>query len=995
MNGKRNIGRGTKAQRYSAPVVTILAGAIISFIGFTLALSLDRQMIRSEFEKGADNRFETIKREIESNLHAVVSLKAFFDSTPDVDRFEFRDFAGPHLSLLPSIQAIEWIPRVPHFERMAYEAAARRQTGLSNFQITERETHGKMVRAAERDEYFPVYFVEPSKGNEIALGFDLASNAIRKDALEKSRDTGEMVATGRITLVQETAGQFGFLVFAPVYRRDVTVDSIKARRENLKGFVLGVFRIGDIVERSLTRMKPKGIDTYIYDKSADSPDQSFLYFHPARTGKTTFSSVSNEEAAPNGHLENARTFDFANREWLILLKSTPGFVSAGKTWQPWGILTAGLLLTAIFAIYFIMQRRTDRMDEQLNFQQTLLNTIPSPIFYKDIDGVYLGCNSAFEAYIGRSKADIVGKTVYDVAPRELADVYRSADLALFDTPGIQQYDALVRYADGSPHDIIFTKATFSDSQGKVAGMVGVMLDITERKATEAAILESEAKFRSYVQDAPLAVFVVDREGRILDFNRSSVDLLGYEAFELARMNIAKIHPDEDREIVLQDFATLLDKGHVEIERRVKRADGQIRWVALTATMISDQFSLGYCQDITDRKRAEEERTRIENQLQQAQKMEALGTLAGGIAHDFNNILGIIMGFTQLAEYELGKGSPVLDKLDEVLKATNRAKDLVKQILAFSRRSEQQKMPLQLGIIVKEAMKILRPSLPSTIEIKADVSSKAVILADPTQIHQVLMNLCSNAAHAMRDHGGILEVGLADVEFATEPPASRESLQPGRYVELTVRDSGHGIDESIIDLIFDPFFTTKKLGEGTGLGLSVVHGVVKSHGGDIRVESTPGKGTTFKVLIPALETDHVPEKAGADMHLPRGRERVLVVDDEPSMAELVKQMLEQQGYDVVSRTSGIEALEAFRHQPAEKPFDLVVTDMTMPHFTGMDLARELSRLGSPIPVILMTGFSNQVDADRAKEMGIQGFLMKPVAMKELAATVRTVLDKRSK
>jgi signal transduction histidine kinase/CheY-like chemotaxis protein len=458
------------------------------------------------------------------------------------------------------------------------------------------------------------------------------------------------------------------------------------------------------------------------------------------------------------------------------------------------------------------------------------------------------------------------------------------------------------------------------------------------------------------------------------------------------MNLLDLHPEEDREAVLRDASILLEKRHAETERRLRRRDGCLTWVSIHAVAITDQLSMSYCQDITERKHAEEERARIEKQLRQAQKMEALGTLAGGIAHDFNNILGIIMGYTDIARWESGRDSPLAGKLDEILKATYRAKELVKQILAFSRKSEQQKIPLQLGMIVKEAMGILRPSLPSTIEIKTNVLSKTAVLADPTQMHQVLMNLCTNAAHAMQEEGGILEVILADTMIENGPNAPQESLQPGRYVQLTVKDSGHGIDPSIMDLIFDPFFTTKAAGEGTGLGLSVVHGIVESHGGAINAESIPKKGTTFTVLIPALQNDYTPDKTHAAGRLPRGRERILVVDDEPMLAEMVQQMLGRLGYDTVFVTAGLQALETILRQPADKHFDLVITDMTMPHFTGEDLARELSGLQPAIPVILMTGFSRKIDADKAKAMGIQGFLMKPLSLEELAKTVRKVLNR---
>ena len=399
-------------------------------------------------------------------------------------------------------------------------------------------------------------------------------------------------------------------------------------------------------------------------------------------------------------------------------------------------------------------------------------------------------------------------------------------------------------------------------------------------------------------------------------------------------------------------------------------------------------------DITGRKQLEEQRDRAEAQLRQAQKLEALGTLAGGVAHDFNNILGIIMGYTELSQIQLGEEMAVGRNLQEVLKACKRAKELVQQILAFCRRSEQKIVPIQIGLILKDAMRMIRSSLPSSIEVKTDIQTKALAMADPTQIHQVLMNLCTNAAHAMPD-GGVLEVSLTDFHLGPQSIPPHSGAQPGQYLKLTVTDTGHGIPPAVMDRIFDPFFTTKKTGEGTGLGLSVVHGIVESHGGTIEVDSRQGVGTTFTVLLPACECPLMSQTVEASSIIYCGKERILVVDDEPLLAEMVQQMLTMLGYDAVFRTGGIEALEAFRHQPGEKPFDLVITDMTMPHFTGEDLVRELSGLQPAVPVILMTGFSSKIDAEKARELGIEGFLMKPVAMEELARTVRTVLDQRKK
>ena len=403
--------------------------------------------------------------------------------------------------------------------------------------------------------------------------------------------------------------------------------------------------------------------------------------------------------------------------------------------------------------------------------------------------------------------------------------------------------------------------------------------------------------------------------------------------------------------------------------------------------------IGTMEDITERKRAEQQQMIVEAQLRQAQKMEALGTLAGGISHDFNNILGIIIGFAELAYWDVGENSPAGKSLKNILQATNRAKALVQQILSFCRGSSEENKPVQLGLIVKEVLKMLRASLPSTIDIRQNVASKAVVLADPTQIHQILMNLCTNAAQAMQENVGVLEVSLTDTVIGPESVDTYPDIPFGPYVTLSVRDTGTGISPAIIGRIFDPFFTTKAPGIGTGLGLSVVHGIVKSCGGTIKVESLPGQGTTFHLFFPAMERDQLREIVET-ISLPRGRERILFVDDEPALVETANEMLGRLGYDVICRTNGMEAREAFVHQSKEKPFDLVITDLTMPHFTGIELVRELLRIDPGISVILCTGFSEKMDEEKAKSLGISGVLFKPVAIRDFAEMVRNILDKRA-
>ncbi len=381
-----------------------------------------------------------------------------------------------------------------------------------------------------------------------------------------------------------------------------------------------------------------------------------------------------------------------------------------------------------------------------------------------------------------------------------------------------------------------------------------------------------------------------------------------------------------------------------------------------------------------RDREEKERKDLEFQLRQAQRIESIGTLAGGIAHDFNNILYAIMGNTEMTIDDVPEDSPARAGLNEILKAANRARDLVQQILAFSKPSERERRPLKVQPILKEALQFLRSSLPTTIEIRQDIDMECgPILGDPSQVHQIIMNLCTNAFHAMREKGGKMYLTLA----------SHHDPETGPCLRLTVSDTGHGMDSQIMERIFDPFFTSKPPGEGTGLGLSMVHGIVKSYGGRITVDSDPGKGSKFDVYLPVIEREAMAPEAMPTEEVPHGKENVLLVDDEEQIVRMIAPMLERFGYHVTFRTSSVEALEAFRAMPDR--FDIVVTDQTMPNMTGEDLAMELVNIRPDIPIILCTGFSETITEQKAKAVGIREFVMKPILVKKLARTIRRVLD----
>ena len=514
--------------------------------------------------------------------------------------------------------------------------------------------------------------------------------------------------------------------------------------------------------------------------------------------------------------------------------------------------------------------------------------------------------------------------------------------------------------------------------------------VLERNKAEAALRKSERNYRELVQNANSIIMRMDTVGRVIFFNNFAQTFFGYsEADILGKNVIGTIVPPQDRAgfdltQMIKDIGVHPERYDSNENENIRRNGERVR-VAWKNKAIYDDESrvkeiLCVGIDVT-------EKWKLEKRLAQAQKMEAIGTLAGGIAHDFNNILSAIMGYTELSLIDIPRDSAVSNNLKQVLKAAGRAKELVQRILTYSRRREHEMQPVKVNLIVNEALKLLRASMPSMIEINHNIKSNLAVMSDPTNIHQVIMNLCTNAGYAMRANGGQLAVALADVDLDADFAKEHPGLNPGKFVRLTVGDTGHGMSPEIIERIFDPFFTTKK-GEGTGMGLSVVHGIVKSHGGTLTVDSIPGKGSVFKAFFPAIDSEGVPLNESADLMV-TGTEHILFVDDEAFQADIAKQMLGRLGYRLTTRTSSVKALELFRNTPEE--FDLVITDMTMPHMPGDVLARELISIRSDIPIIVCTGYSDRINADTAGEIGIRELVLKPVVMKDIAATIRRVLD----
>jgi two-component system cell cycle sensor histidine kinase/response regulator CckA len=518
-------------------------------------------------------------------------------------------------------------------------------------------------------------------------------------------------------------------------------------------------------------------------------------------------------------------------------------------------------------------------------------------------------------------------------------------------------------------------------------------DISERKQAEEALKESEERYRTITENSPDIITRYDKQLCHVYVSPNIVTVTGKSAEEYLGKTFKEVgYADEVRIPMEEAIIKIFRTGEPqELEYEYHSSSPQFPVPIFISQRLKPEFAangsvetvIGVSHDITERKKLEE-------QLRQAQKMEAIGTLAGGIAHDFNNILGVIMGYTELTLEETPEGGPHFQNLKQVMAAAQRAEEMVRQILAFSRKSEKERKPTNINHILQEALKMLRSSLPTTIDIQTRVQENlGLVMANPTQIHQIIVNLATNAAHAMREKGGQLEIRLEQLDLPEDNDILKGlNLTPGSYQELTVTDTGHGMTAEVMERIFEPYFTTKRPGEGTGMGLSVAHGIIKSHGGEITVSSEPFKGTTFQVYLPVVEDVEEPAAAkGAPVT--GGTEHILFVDDESSLAEMGKMMLEKLGYRVTARTSSVEALEAFRKTPDK--FDLVISDQTMPNMAGTQLTRELLRTRPDIPVILSTGFSEIVNKENFKSLGIRAFVMKPIIKNEIARIIRDVLE----
>ena len=660
-------------------------------------------------------------------------------------------------------------------------------------------------------------------------------------------------------------------------------------------------------------------------------------------------------------------------------------------------IIAPIVSYAVVRVAFRLAESEAELRESEKKYRTILDNIEDGYFEVDLEGNFTFFNDALCRLIGYSAAAMAGMNNREYMDEENAKkVFQTFNRVYETSKPTKAFDWEIIKVDGSKSLVDASVSLITDPAGDPIGFRGIARDVTGQKQSQKALRESEAKYRQLVNHAPAGIYEVDFiEGTFVCVNDLICEYTGYTRPELLAISALDILAEDSQKKFLERLDKILKGQKVpsSVEFKIRAKSGRELCVLINSKIIyaadgKPKGATAVVHDITEQKQAEEEKKNLEYQLQQAQKMEAIGTLAGGIAHDFNNILSVIIGYTELILMNGDVDGEVRQNLKEIFSASKHARDMVKQILAFSRQNKQERKPIQVAHIAKEAIKMLRASLPTTISIQHHIAKDTgVIEADPTQIHQVLMNLCTNAAHAINEKDGVLEIHLGNIDLDQKAAADIPGLKTGSYLKLSVKDSGEGIHPEVQQQIFNPYFTTKEKGEGTGLGLAVVQGIVKSNNGAVTVESEVGKGAAFHVYFPTINRKLTPDDE-ISTPLPLGCEHILLVDDEQPLVEIGRQMLERLGYSVATRTSSIEALELFKVDPNR--FDLVITDIVMPNLTGDKLAKKIINIRSDIPVVLCTGYSEKFTRQNASEMGIVSFLMKPLVMRDLANTVRQAL-----
>lgn len=765
--------------------------------------------------------------------------------------------------------------------------------------------------------------------------------------------------------------------------------------------LLEMQEINDIFEALDSGHAEAGVTANIYgilNARAFNVEWTPVIFTPVKNGYAVQQGENGDLiAALNDHIAEQK----ADLKSIYHQKSAE-LTGGGRSGLPkeiyWGFFGfAGSLLAALFFIWLLRQqvrKKTRSVIESAEHYKTIIQSTTDGFWRVNLAGKILDINDRYADLSGYSRVELLEMSIVDLDALDSLEEVK-ANIEILKKTRFKRFESKHRRKDGSLWEVEISTAYMPITNE----IVVFSKDITEKKKAEAEVARRRAEFEAIFNSISDGIVFVDPQRHIVNINPAFTLLLGYQLEEIAGQTTRLIYADPDH-YGKQGRARFNPEAKIDrpvFENEYRRKDGTTFHGETIGAHVVDRSGellgfIGVIRDVTERKLAEKQQEELEQKLAQAHKMEAIGTMAGGIAHDFNNLLAIIGGNLEIMQFKQQSGTPFGENLEYVSQATLRAKNLVAQILNFSRQKRKKHEPVDLSAIIGDSPGFLRPIIPTTVELLTEGPDVPVpINGDTTQLQQILMNLCSNALHAMNDKGSLrikLEEGtLTKLELSriAEPRA-------GRYAKLSLSDTGSGMDKETMGRIFDPFYTTKEVGVGTGMGLSVVHGIMQQHGGFILLDSTLGQGTMFTLYFPVINVVNSAEEEQVKEPLRTGTEHILFVDDEQFVADAYCTLLEYQGYIVTVATSSIEALDHFKARPAY--FDLVITDQTMPKMSGMELAGDLLKIRPDLPIILCSGYSAKVTEKIAKEAGISAFCMKPMTMTTLDKIIRNVLVEKS-
>ncbi len=1036
-------------------LLVLLVGAALSIFLFRTARSWEMGHVRDDFEKAVAVQTAAFRETVDLLIHELESLYAFYTALGEVTRAEFRLFATNLLGSNPTIQALEWIPRIPAQARTAYSEAARAD-GYPAFEIRERDPQGNLVKAGPRDTYFPVYFVEPYLGNEAALGYDLASDPTRRQALMEARNIGKPHATGRIRLVQEQSDQYGFLAFYPVYEAGVPLHSPKHRLEYLKGFVLAVLRINDMLARTLKPLGQTDIETYLFDRAAPE-DERFLGSYPSRFVADDGSERLTEAALRKG-IYRAESMDVLYRQWLLLGTPTPHFLAARRTPQPWVFLLGGLLFTGMLSgtfwlgikrqmetrdwAYRLMESKKE-LEEEAASRQRVQKDLDRRVRHAEmqvrigkaltkgehLDPMLRDCAEALVAHLDIDVVQIwileegqaflqlkarAGLSTDAGAPAERIPVGSGpiGSIAATQTPCFT--NELFRHGAGTDwewvpqQDLVAFVGYPLIVENRIAGVLAafsrtpidpiaekalafvadeIAIGVT-RKETEELLRRERDRIQTYLDVAGVMLLALTVDGRVALINRQGCQILGYKEEEILGQDwFENFLPRAIREEVRRDFRQLM-AGKLEaveyFEKPVITDRGEEILIAWHNTLLRDKSgeivgTLSSGEDITERRKMEKEHLKM-------QKLESLGVLAGGLAHDFNNLLTGILSNVGLAKLTAGSREETVERLEDAERASLQARDLILQLLTFSRGGAPIRKSISIVELLEESVSFALRGSNVACEYRLGEELWPVSV-DESQISQVIHNLILNADQAM-PAGGTITVSLSNANIsADEVPG----LEGGNYVLLSVADRGLGIPQEQLPHIFDPYFTTKS--GGSGLGLATVYSIVQRHNGHIAVDSEVNGGSTFRVYLPATARAVVSKENTAESCITGGG-RVLIMDDDELIRNAAGEMLRRLGYEVVFARDGEEALEKYQQARADKePLDILIMDLTIPGgMGGKEAIEKLREIDPEVKTIVSSGYSSDPVMAEAEKYGFNGVVAKPYTMAELSHVLHDVMRK---